>query len=242
MATPLNNSLIRGFEILALFDERRSQITAALVVEQLGMNLATAHRFLTTLEHIGALRLVERGSYALGPRIEDLAYLATGGGAMGALMDPVLAGLSRDLGESAMACRLSPHGPICVAVAEAPRTLSVNIRVGTLLPLHSTAQGRLWLAEMDADTRQQTLSGLAVPAEEGISHGELDALRDDGFAVNLGGNEPDIAAVSVPVRDRKGQMRLSLSVFGMLSRFTPDLIERARFALSRAAHQAGRLI
>jgi len=68
----------------------------------------------------------------------------------------------------------------------------------------------------------------------------LEKIRKDGVALNLGDNEPDIAAVSVPIRDKTGRMRLSLSVFGLLSRFSEDFVSRCRPALLSAAGEIGR--
>ncbi|WP_089717899.1 helix-turn-helix domain-containing protein [Candidatus Entotheonella palauensis] len=66
MTTPLNSSLIKGFAILKLFSKDRTELTATVVSRELGMNSASAHRFLTTLEEIGALASPRRGCYALG--------------------------------------------------------------------------------------------------------------------------------------------------------------------------------
>ena len=43
MATPLNGSIVNGFEILQLFSEHRPDIDTALVSKKLEMNNATAH-------------------------------------------------------------------------------------------------------------------------------------------------------------------------------------------------------
>jgi len=57
-------------------------------------------------------------------------------------------GGSRALNESVMASNLARNGPTCVAVTNAKRAISVNITIGTALPFHTSARGKLWLAEM----------------------------------------------------------------------------------------------
>ena len=244
MATPLNNSVLKGFEILSLFSPSRREISSATVVERMGMNNATAHRFLMTLEHAGAVRSTKRGYYALGPKIEELGWIAEETDALAQVLQPEIDGLSRDLNESVMVCRLTRHGPTCVAVANSTRPISVNITVGTLLPLHSTAQGKLWLAEMSPAERSARLSAQKVVGSQTPNsiaeklETELARIRDQGYALNLGDNEPDIAAVSVPIRDTAGKTVLTLSAFGMLSRFDARFLGKAR---DRLLATAGRI-
>ncbi|MEM1298064.1 MAG: IclR family transcriptional regulator [Pseudomonadota bacterium] len=246
MSTPLNASVLKGFEILGLFSEGAPEISTATVVEGLGMNTATAHRFLMSLEECGALISTRRGHFMLGPRVEELGRLAEVSNGWSALVQPKLEALSKDLGESVMACRLSSNGPVCVAVAHSQQTISVNIRLGTLLPLHLSAQGKLWLADMPEASRSRKLKSLPVlgpiaPDIEALN-AELATIRKQGFALNLGDNEPDIAAVSIPLRDRTERMCLSLSVFGLLSRFDDAFIERCKKTLHLAAAEVHELL
>ena len=153
MNTPVNNSVLKGFRILSLFSNDQREISTRTVVDRLGMSHATAHRFLISLERAGALRMTGRGRFALGSKIEELGSIAGEFGSLSIIVQPEIDRLSTDLNESVMACRLTRYGPACVAVANSPRPISVNISVGTLLPLHSTAQGQIWLAEMSRGER-----------------------------------------------------------------------------------------
>ena len=242
MATPLNGSLLKGFAILKLITPERQEISAATVASELGMNTATAHRFLHTLEAAGALTSYRRGYYGLGQRIEELGRLAAETNPLAAVVQPILDKISRQLNESVMACRLGRYGPTCMSVAISDRPITVNITVGTVLPLHSSAQGKLWLAEMSEEERTSRLEQLPLlpTSRNTISDRkrldeELELIRKQGYALNRGENEPDIGAVSVPVKAKDGHMLLTLSVFGMFSRFDNTLIERAKTKLFDAA-------
>lgn len=244
MSTPLNGSLLKGFAILGLFTRDRSEITAATVTSELSMNAATAHRFLTTLVEAGVLTSLRRGQYCLGHRMQELGKIAEKSLRLEALVQPVIDRVARELNESVMACRLGDAGPICLAVAQSARPISVNIRVGTILPLHASAQGKLWLAFVTPKDRDAYLSGMTMAARSDNTITDLSAFRAElteiqqkGFAVNKGENEEDIGAVSVPVFDTRGQMIVSLSAFGMLSRFDAQLEERAKTTLFQAAKE-----
>ncbi len=240
MATPLNSSVLKAFEILDLITTDRGEISAATVASELGMNAGTAHRFLLTLEEAGALASVRRGAFSFGPRIEALGRLAESVNPMSARVQGVIDGLRDQLNESVMACRLGRNGPTCMAVSTADRAISVNIRVGTVLPTTVSAQGKLWLAMMrEADRKAwfrghpEVVGAIDIRAFEE----ELAAIRAAGFALNRGENEPDIGAVAVPVLLKDGKMYLSISVFGMLSRFDEHLVAKAKDVLKSAADQ-----
>ncbi|MEM9604335.1 MAG: IclR family transcriptional regulator [Pseudomonadota bacterium] len=248
MPTPLNSSLVKGFEILSLYTRSRPELCAADLVAQLGLNKATAHRFLVTLEAVGAVRSTKRGYFALGPKIDELGQTSADTGAIAVLAQPELRALADTLNESVMLCRLGKGGPTCVAVANSTQAISVNITVGTVLPVHASAQGKLWLAEMDPRTRAARLDAAGVLAAPGAPldrerlEAELDSVRQQGYATNLGENETDIAAVSVAVRWPDGRMAYSLSVFGLLRRFDTAFRARAKAALDTAAQRIGAFV
>ncbi len=186
------------------------------------MNMATAHRFLLTLEATGALASYRRGSFCLGPALDELGQLAEQNNPLAARVQPLITDLARNINESVMVCRLGRKGPVCIAVAGVDRPITVNINVGTVLPMAVTAQGKIWLAHMEKDERKDWGIDRALPSDR-----ELEGIRLQGFAENRGDNEPDIGAVSVPIYGRDGKVALTLSTFGMLSRFDKALVGRA---------------
>lgn len=235
MATPINLSVLKAFDVLDLFGPGRPLLTAETVARDLGMSYATAHRFLSTLALAGILTTVRRGAFAPGPRLVQLGDVARELAPLPQNLTEVLDAARDALGESVMACRFTPRGPFCVAVSSARRAISVNIRVGTTLPMLKSAQGHLFLAGMDAATREAWAAGQG--AAPNAIHGldtTLTAVRAQGHALNRGGNEPDIGAVSVPVvvRDR---VALTVSAFGFLGRFDAAFNDRAVSILKHAA-------
>lgn len=237
MSTPLNGSLLKGLEILALASRDRPEITAAVVQRELGMNGATAHRFLSTLEEAGALVSVRRGAYRLGMWAVELGRVAEATNPYVSLVQPRIEQLREELGESVMVCRPGRDGPTCVCVAPANRPITVGIRVGTRLDNRTSAQGKLWLADQLGAGHDR-----AVPDVTEALRTELATIARQGFAENLGEAEPDIAAVAAPVRGARGDLVLTVSVFGLLSRFSADFQVRARRAVKSAAEDLARLV
>ncbi len=235
MSTPLNGSILKAFAILRVFTHERPEISAVTVASELGLTHATAHRLLLTLEQAGALVSYQRGVFSLGHAIEALGILAQASNPIAARIDPLIAELAIKLNESAMVCKLGRRGPICIAVAASKRSISVNINVGTVLPMANSAQGKLWLAAMDPSERASWL-------EEDQANDDLDRIEADGYARNRGENEPDIGALSVPIKNINGEVVLTLSSFGMLRRFDDDTVAQNLPALLDTAKRIQTLL
>ena len=247
MPTKANESVLKSFDILSLIRSDRPEITSQIVVSELGMNPATAHRFLSTLVKTGALATYKRGSYCLGPRIAELGSLEQLTNPLANVVKPIIESVSADLNESVMASRLSRGGPVCMAVATPNRPFNIDIKVGTILPLHSTAQGKLWLSSLTRKERVARLGAYRLVALTDSTIQDLDALereleqiRSQGYAINKGENEEYLGAVSVPVKTGVDETILTLSVFGLLSRFDDQFTMRAVDRLKRAALEIGR--
>lgn len=231
MTTPLNNSVLKGFDILRLFSSARPELGAARLMAELDMNAATAHRFLTTLEAAGAVMTVSRGRYRLGQLTADLGRIAAETNPLTAHIQPVLDDLAETLGESVMACRPSPAAPVCIAVATGSRPFAMGFRAGTLLGLTTSAQGKLLLAHMSAPERRRATENQALPSPP---EAELRQILAQGYALNQGSAEPDVGAIAVPVL-ANGGFALSLSAFGPLGRIDTGFRQKALPKLRTAA-------
>ncbi|ASJ73207.1 IclR family transcriptional regulator [Granulosicoccus antarcticus] len=222
MSTPLNGSILKAFSILRLITKERPDISAKTVASELGMTHATAHRLLLSLEEAGAVVTYRRGSFSLGPVMEELGSVAKASNRIAARISPLIEELALGLNESVMVSRLGRSGPTCIAVAASSRSISVNISVGTVLPMASSAQGKLWLAGMESAQRAQWLQD--GQTSESL---DLDQIETCGYACNRGENEPDIGALSVPVKSASGEIVFTLSTFGMLHRFDDPMVVRS---------------
>ena len=77
MGTPKNNSVIRAFEILNLISGDDRGFLPAEIANSMDMNLSTTHRFLLTLEEIGAVTRSAGNRYHLGLMVAELGRNVT---------------------------------------------------------------------------------------------------------------------------------------------------------------------
>lgn len=242
MTTPLNGSVVKAFDILNLFHASRSEITAGYVQENLGMNFITAHRFLRTLESVGALVAVDKGRYRLGYALVDLSQKATEETNLAAILQPQLVAVTKDIQEASMATGFDGQMVVCIAKAASPHPLFVDIRVGSKLEAYCTAHGKLWLAFMDEAKLDQYLDAVvlrqATPASIVDRDKLLDELREvrrTKTAYNYEERDAGIVAVAVPVLARTGKLICGLSVFGPPHRLTEAALSIAADRLRSAA-------
>ncbi|MFV1850030.1 MAG: IclR family transcriptional regulator [Thalassospira sp.] len=221
MTSQLNGSVLKAFKILDLFAAGKSELTAKETADALGINMITAHRFLHTLVHAGALRATSRGVFRLGYMFADLGDRVLQGDNLPMMLQPVLDQLARDTGEACMATEFDRDMAVCIAKALPDRALYVDIRIGSKLDAFCTAHGKLWLAHMSAadQDRYFTNADLTNKTDHTITDidtlkSELATIRAQGFSTNNGEREHDIYAIAVPITTQHGKMISAFSVFG----------------------------
>ena len=245
MSSPLNESVQKSFAILDLLRGSRQEITAAVVVKEIGLNSVTANRFLRSLEHVGALVSSRKGTYRLGYALVDLGQSACDAGHVAPLLQPILDHLAANLQESSMATQFRDGQVVAIATADSARPLVVNIRVGSRFVAHATAHGKIWLSSLsdkDLDhylihTKMESLCRNTI-TDVGFLRQELEKIRQQGYAENISEHDDGICAIAVPIVSRTGKMITSISVFGPEQRFTQKFKKIALKELKQAATQA----
>ena len=234
MRNPTLESASNALAVVRMFTELET-LTVTQVAERLDVAKSTAHRLLTTLVEAGfAQRDPRRRHYHPGP-----ALVAAGLGAMGALdvtrrAHQHAADLAERIGETVTMAVLQGSYARCVAAfTPATRRLpGFSATVGRLLPLHSTASGKILLAgRSEEEIRSLYPGGLAALTPRSITDidvlmVELErtkrrkwAISDEesthgvvGLAVPVYGETTRIAAIAVaaPADSLPGSMRLSI--------------------------------
>jgi DNA-binding IclR family transcriptional regulator len=132
---------------------------------------------------------------------------------------------------------------------EAHWPLRLTLEVGTHVPLHCTASGKLFLSQMKPAQRDALIDGHALPALTPNTLTQADALRAECEAIAERGYSTDreefmagLVALAVPVRDRHGQARAAIAVHGPSARMSLDHAIARLPALRAAAQRMGRLL
>ena len=247
MVGQINGSVLKAFQILSLFHEGRDEISSAVLADRLQMSTVTAHRFLRTLEKAGALVASSKGSYRLGYVLADLGERTASLSSLENIVQDVLDGLTRRVGEASLATTFDGEMAVCFAKSVPDRPLFVDVKRGSRLEAYCSAHGKLWLAELSATKMEQYLSSIerrpltdTTIVDQSSLLESLGNVREQSVAFNRQERDGDINAVAVPVRSRTGRMVCGLSVFGASSRLTEKAMKDFVEPLREAAREVER--
>ncbi|MEV6060816.1 IclR family transcriptional regulator [Nocardia asteroides] len=223
-------SVDNAARILLMLMETRSLRTAN-VARELGVARSTAHRMLTTLQARGLLRQdPATKSYGPGTGLMELGMAVIGAVDLRAEMRPLLEKLASETGETAHLLVLEGTDVVFLDGVEGKHVIRAAARSGQRAAAHISAAGKALLAQLDSDelARRFPAARLRGGTAQALTSrsalfGELERVREHGYATNLSESEPDLHAVAVAVRDRHGNPRCAVSVSGPASRLGSDL-------------------
>lgn len=201
------------------------------ISEASGLDKATTRRFLITLVELGYVERTPMSEYRLTSRILELSttYLRTASLPKEAL--PFLERFCRDTGTSTSIAILDGTAAIYVAHMSVTEALSVGVRIGTRLPAHATAVGKMLLAALSAEEVAERYGDDVLPAFTArtitrVAHliGALQEIRRQGWALNEEEYETGVRAAACPILSADGSV---VSVMNVSTRTTQ--IERLQF-------------
>jgi DNA-binding IclR family transcriptional regulator len=175
-----------------------------------GLARGKVHRYLRSLRSAGLVcQEAETGLYQLGPQAIALGLAALRGINPIAEVCKALPALRDEINQTVTAAVWSEAGPVLVAMQESDHWLTMNIRVGSRLPLLTTAIGRTFLAHLPAaDTMPLMTAEREAAQAGGIMLPSVDEIEDLAEEIRLrrvarapSAIIPGIDAVAAPVFD-----------------------------------------
>lgn len=222
------SSSARALALLAHLSREGRPRSLAELAAALALPKATAHRI---CEHLVALRFLARDvherSFTIGPALHRLAYDTLNHGVVRGLRHEVLAALVGKIGETCNFTTLDRAQVLYLDRVEAAWPLRLTLDVGSHVPLHCTASGKLFMAHMAADDRaalmaQMTLARMTpatIVAGKTLA-AECDRIARAGYSCDREEFIAGLIAVAVPVRDATGAVRAAVAVHAPVARMT----------------------
>jgi IclR family acetate operon transcriptional repressor len=229
-------AVVRVMDILDLLQDSPDGRSLAEVSEAVALPRSSTYRYLSTLETRGYVqRNGDSGLYRFG-----LAFLPSHGRhleVLAARARPVMEELRDRLGETINLGVLDGNRVVYLEILESNRAVRLAARRGDRDPIHSTALGKAIASRVGSDSVVAILAAEGMPkrTSKTITHeepylAELEKVRSQGFAVDIGENEEDGRCVAVPIQNSRVLAAISLSAPG------------ARLKADRMAHIATELI
>lgn len=257
METPLEprgpvKALGKALELLELLLRNRRPMSLQELCQQSGYPKSTAHALLTTLREYQMIQQETDGRYRLGIRLYEC------GCAVSALWDvrevahPYLEKLARSLGAGTFLAMGSGDHVVSIegCAASSGSGLQVSVELGTPLPLHATAQGKLLLSgASDQEVRRYCRTqGLRAFTRHTLSTPEdllasLAQVRVWGYALEDGEYKVGLRSVAAPVYNAAGQLQYALGAVGLFPKVSSQefqqVVAETRDAAARLSADLG---
>jgi DNA-binding IclR family transcriptional regulator len=211
-------ALGRGLTLLAAFEDCE-QLSHQQLCQMTQLPKATVTRLIYTLTTLGFLRITEHGQYQLGSSTVRLSATAWSRHDMVAAAEPLLRQFASS-NEVSVNLATEVEGEMRYhACCRSPARLSVNLQVGSAVPVTRTAIGRAFYAVSSPVRQAVVISNLQenLPVEEyNDAQTALASAAEHyekyGYTVSDGEFSTDILAVAVGVYDvATGQYAYSLN-------------------------------
>jgi DNA-binding IclR family transcriptional regulator len=244
------SSAERSLRLLALLANEGRALSLAELAAQLSLPKGTAHRICTQLLATGFLaRDVDERMFSVGPALRQLAFDTLNHGVVRGLRHEVLSELVRQVGETCNFTTLDGVRVLYLDRVEAQWPLRLTLDVGSHVPLHCTASGKLFLAQMEKKERDAVIGQITLTRMTANTITDADALKAECEAIAARGYSTDreefiagLVAVAVPVFDAAGKPRAAMAVHAPTARMTMEDAVKRIGALREAAKRMGGLL
>lgn len=242
MATPTNRSVIRTFAILDAFRRLGGQGTAREVARCSGMDQATAHRFIATLEQVGAITRDRCGLFSLGMTLADLGLIVPAQRIILDACEDCLGPVAERLGETLHVGVLQGDMVNYLYKAASCRPAGERTRAGVQLEAYGTALGKMLLAHLPEaalaaylyDGNFVRLTDTTITEPDAL-RAELDDVRRKAHAFDFGETYRGVHCVAVPIHSASGTVIAALSCTGSADRLDLERMKAIVPELSAAA-------
>ena len=232
--------LLALLEVIAAKDEF---FTLQSLVEEIGLPKPTLHRMLHQLETSGMLqREADNRHYSKGSRLRRLAETLLLNDTVHGARHAVLSQLVDEVGESCNITALSGGEVLYLDRVETSAALRFYLHPGSRVPVHCSASGKLFLAQMSDTQRRRLLKQLPLKAftkntltDVEALESEIEAVRQNGYAFDDEEFLPGLICIAMLAPKRRGRSNLGLALQAPVMRMTKEKALECLPALRRAA-------
>jgi DNA-binding IclR family transcriptional regulator len=213
-------SIERAAAILRLLSGRSRRLGVVDLSGELGLSKGTVHGLLRTLQHVGFVEQdPETGKYQLGAALLHMGSSYLDGNELRTRALNWSDSLAARTQEAVRIGTLHEGQVLIVHHVFRPDDSLQTLDVGSLLPAHATALGKVLLAHHPYLVPDLAAGGLQSFTDATICDSErlereLIRIRDRGWAVDVGELAPGRVSLAAPIMDRSGRTAGAMGIFG----------------------------
>ena len=234
-----------GLKVLVALADAGGEETLTRIAELSDMAPAKAHRYLASMTRAGFVERSDSNRYMLGPKALSVGLAALSRvDVLDAARDELLK--LRDVIKATVLLAVwGTNGPTVVRWIESPRPITVNIRVGSNMPLLLSATGRVFSAflpeEQTGPLLAQERSMLRRNGKSAIDRKAFEDLMADVRERGLGSTAGDmlagVFALAAPVFDHDDRLCAVITALGPEALFDIQPDGRTARELQKAARR-----
>ncbi|MFD7263221.1 IclR family transcriptional regulator [Streptomyces sp. NPDC059874] len=213
----MSQSVERALAVLPLLAKGPAGLTT--VADALGVHKSTALRLLRTLARHGFVYRQPDGRYRLGSKLFELAAEAIENLDVRDIAHPHLVELNQATGHTVHLALHQDDEVVYVDKVDSRYPVRMHSRIGRPVPLTVAAVAKLLLADLPEAERRALAARIEYPRYTARSTPdadaflrELDLVREQGWATDLGGHEDFLNCLGAPVHGPDGRVVAALSV------------------------------
>jgi DNA-binding IclR family transcriptional regulator len=211
---------LKGLKVLQHIIDAGTPITSKELCQKTNIPKPTMHRILRSLEQENYItNHLNKKYYTISQAALDLSFTNFSNRQIQNARSEILSSLSKKVKETCNLSVLVGNEIVYIDRIEANWRIKVRLQIGSRLPLHSTASGKVFLAYMNKGKRLKAIQNLSLKkqsintittAEELIAH--CQKVKKQKFAIADEEFSMGSVAISVPVRLPSQKVNLAVAI------------------------------
>jgi len=239
---------LRTFDILNLLVQHKEGMSLTEIKDSLGLAASSVHNMLQTMVASDVAVVSEDLRYSVGPRVVTLALRTLQSIDIRSIARKPLQDLAKRIGDDVYLGLSVGKRVFYADRCLGTQRVSLDIRLGEPLFLHSTATGKLFAA-LDPKVEKIALGGTLVKLTPSTITDarelarEFERIRKSGYAKSEEESVAGIIGYAVPIRDGNGDLSAAIHASVLKSRATKAheklLLDAARESAQQIGKQLG---
>lgn len=226
-------TVAKAMQLLDLLAASPAPVGLAEISARTGWPKSTIHGLLATMREYSVVTQDAEGRYMLGIRLFEYGYTLSRSWTILDIVRPYIHHISYETGEAVFLSLLDRGEVITLVHGKDRMGIQPAADAGCRLPVHCTAQGKLFLAFMPEQERNRILERTelraftdhTLTARKALLR-ELAVIREQGYAVENGEYRAGLRAVAAPAAGRDGAVRYAVGAVGVFRQIESEQFRR----------------
>jgi DNA-binding IclR family transcriptional regulator len=231
-------SLEVGFRLIRELERASGPLQLKDVSSRAGMPRSKAHLYLATFVAIGLVARDAAGHYVLGPYALQLGLAALRQSSVVDISEETLRTLQLRTSHAVHISIWGNYGPTIVRKLDGNLNVPLSIKVGSVVPILSSASGRVFLAYLPESVTRPFIENEAP----GLAYTDapiatvIQSVRAAGVSSSQGRFYEGFSGMSAPIWDHHGELCATLTILDAAARMNVDLDGETAQLLKQSAN------